>query len=253
MVEPDKKSSDSADEPLISHLEALRSALLKCLAGTALLLIPGMIAAPRIVSALTHVIFSGQNEVLHYFRPMEVFWIQIKTGLITALTLSYPWNAFQLWRFFSPALYEREKKAILWWLSFSSVLFFSGVLFCVFLIMPMLMRFAMGFATSSVQPVLGIGSVMELTGWLSLAFGLMFQTPTVVFTAVKFGFVSVDSVRRMRPYVMTAILVVAAILTPPDVISQLSLAIPSWLLFEIGLFITSHIVKQERSESNEQQ
>ena len=169
-------------------------------------------------------------------------------GAILALALAYPWNMLQLWRFLLPALYDGERRVLGWWIVFSSVLFFGGVAFCTGVILPMLMSFSGGFATPELQPILGLANFLNLAGWLMLAFGVMFQAPIAVLLAVRFGAISTESLKRKRPYVMTAILILAAILTPPDIVSQVALAIPTWLLFELGLFLAGQMKRKGEQE-----
>lgn len=174
--------------------------------------------------------------------------MQLKLALILALALACPWNMLQLWRFLLPGLYDGERRVLGWWIVFSSVLFFGGVAFCTGVILPMLMNFSGGFATPELQPILGLANFLNLAGWLMLAFGVMFQAPIAVLLAVRFGVISVESLKRKRPYVMTAILILAAILTPPDIVSQVALAIPTWLLFELGLFLAGQMKRKGEQE-----
>lgn len=239
------------ENSLIGHLEALRRTLLSCLIATALLYPVAFLASPYVISALVRWSFPPEAGKLHYFAPMEVFWVQLKLALVLALALAYPWNILQVWRFLLPALYREERRALGWWIVVSSVLFFCGVAFCGVLILPMLMKFSGGFATPELQPMLGLANFLELAGWLMLSFGVMFQSPLVVLLAVRFGLISVESLRRKRPWVMTAILVVAAVLTPPDVVSQVMLALPTWLLFEAGLFFAGRMERRAQAEAAE--
>ncbi|MDD3885953.1 MAG: twin-arginine translocase subunit TatC [Victivallaceae bacterium] len=236
--------SEQSQETLIYHLEALRRAVLAIVIATAVLYPVGYWLAPEIIGWLVRWCFPSGMGVLHYFSPMEVFWVHLKLGLILALAMAYPWNIWQLWRFLLPALYRGERRALGWWIVFSSVLFFGGIAFCVGVILPMLMNFSVGFASPELQPMLGLAQFLELAGWLMLAFGVMFQSPVLVLLAVRFGLVSTSSLRHQRPYVMLGILVVSAVLTPPDVVSQVMLAIPTWLLFETGLFLAKRIEKE---------
>lgn len=238
-----------SENSLISHLEALRGMLLMMLAATALLYPVGYLACPYVIGALVHWCCPPSVGALHYFAPMEVFFVKLKLALVLALVLAYPWNVYQLWRFLLPALYEGERRALKYWLLSSSLLFAMGVAFCITFILPLLMRFSAGFATVEVQPILGLSGFISLSGWLMLAFGLMFQVPILVLVAVRFGLVSYESLRKKRPYVMVVILTLAALLTPPDVVSQLMLAIPTWLLFEIGLLVSKRVEKQQNGQT----
>lgn len=231
------------EETLIDHLEALRRMLLWCIGVTALLFPLGYFIAPCVIDWLVTWSFPQEVGKLYYFAPMEVFIVQLKLALVLALILAFPWNIWQLWRFLLPALYPNERGAFVRWLLSSSVLFFAGIAFCVALILPLLMRFSGEFATAQLQPMLGLANFLELAGWLMLAFGIMFQAPIAVLLCVRFGLVSTQALKQKRPYVMTVILIIAAILTPPDVVSQVMLALPTWLLFELGLWIAQRMEK----------
>ena len=228
---------------LIDHLEALRRTLLGILLVTALLFPMAYWASPYIISALVRWSFPPEFRELHYFSPMEVFMVRLKLAFVVALGAGYPVNALLIWRFLLPALYRHEKRALRFWLVGSAVLFYGGVAFCIWSILPLLMRFAFGFSGENITPMFGVANFVSLSGWMMLAFGVMFQAPVVVMLAVKFGLVSAESLARKRPYVVVGILILAAILTPPDVISQLVLGIPTWLLFELGLFLARRIEK----------
>lgn len=233
------------EETLASHLEALRGALLRCAAATAVLYPVGYLASPYLINALVRWCVPESAGTLHYFAPMEVLWVRLRLALIAALLAAYPWNILQLWRFLLPALYKRERKALSCCIVSSSLLFFCGAAFSIGLILPLMMNFSGGFATAELRPSIGLANFLNLAGWLTLAFGIMFQSPIIVLLAVRFGVISCGSLRRKRPYIATAILIAAAILTPPDIVSQLMLAIPTWLLFELGLIIAGRIEARE--------
>ncbi len=241
--------TNETENTLISHLEALRRTLFWIFGVTAILYPVAFFLSPYAINGLVQWSFPPEIGKLHYFAPMEVFWVQLKLALILALVMAYPWNVFQLWRFLLPALYRGERKALGWWIVFSSVLFFGGIMFCLGLILPMLMKFSGGFATPELQPILGLANFLNLAGWLMLAFGVMFQSPIAVLLAVRFGVVSTETLRKKRPYVMTAILIVAAVLTPPDIVSQVMLAVPTWLLFELGLFLAKRMEKKQNEQT----
>ena len=233
----------SGGNTLIAHLEALRQALLRILVMTLILLPATYWLSPFAVEWLTKWCFPGGGK-LYYFSPMEAFWVQIKLALVLALVIAYPWNALQLWKFVLPALYPKERRALGGWILLSTLLFFGGATFCVGAILPLLMRFSESFAAPSLEPLIGLAGFLELAGWLTLAFALMFQTPIAVYLAVRLGFVSSAALAGKRPYVVVAILIAAALLTPPDVVSQILLALPTWLLFEMGLLLARRAEKR---------
>lgn len=237
----------SGADSLTSHLEALRHRLIYSVAVTLILYPVAYYMSPAVINYLVRWCFSTDMSKLHYFSPLEVFWVQLKLALIISLILAYPWNIYQVWKFLLPALYNNERQALRWWILLSSTLFFSGIAFCIGLILPLLMQFAEGFATPELEPLLGLGGFLHLAGWLMFAFGIMFQSPIVVLLAIRFGLTTSRSLKAKRPYIVAVILIIAAILTPPDVISQALLAIPTWLLFELGLILADYFDNQSKT------
>lgn len=228
--------STDNQETVIQHLEAFRQMLLKCLSALAIGIIPMFFAAPYAMDMIMAVIM-GQNEVvLNYFAPMEVFILQIKTALVLDIVLCFPYLAKQIWNFVVPALYEHERQFIRSIILSSSGLFVIGVLFCLFLILPMVIRFGLSFVSDHLQPLFGIGNILSLTLWLSVVFGVMFQFPLITYALIRTHIVSYDTVKTKRAYVFVGILILSAFLTPPDIVSQLMLTFPTYGLFELGLF-----------------
>ena len=239
--------ADDNTDTLIEHIEALRRTLLWIIAITVVVYPLAYALSPYAIRLLVQWCFPPEMGKLHYFSPMEVFWVQLKLAFVLSLVIAYPWNVWQLWRFLLPALYKNERRAVGWGILFSTMLFFAGVAFCVWLILPLMMRFATGFASTELQPIIGLGSFLNLAGWLMLAFGLMFQTPVLVLLLVRFGVVKSSSLAAKRPYVIVGILLLAALLTPPDVVSQVMLGVPTWLLFELGLLL-ARLVEKTRDD-----
>lgn len=238
---------------LISHLEALRETLLKCIIALCCVLPAGLYLAPKFLNWLISVITRNGSVAFNYFSPMEVFLLQLKSALVLDFVISFPYIIKKLWNFILPALYEHEKRFIKKIVLCSCLLFVAGVAFCVFLIMPMVINFGLSFASGNVNPVFGISNVINLTLWMSVAFGVMFQTPLVTIALIKSGVISYDSVSDKRPYVIVLILILAAIFTPPDVVSQLMLGIPTYLLFEAGLLVAKKYRTEPLTDSSSQE
>ena len=226
------------DESIISHIEAFREMLLKCLKAVGICLIPMLFVAPKCLDVFIKLILKNNNIALNYFSPAEVFIIQIKFALIMDIIVCFPYIAKQVWNFFVSALYENEKKFIKSIVFISSVLFILGALFCLFVILPLIINFGMSFTTSNVQAVLGISNVVNLSLMLILSFGVMFQLPLVVNGLIKANIVSIDTIKSFRPYIIVGLLIVAGILTPPDIVSQIMLFTPTYLLFELGVLFS---------------
>ena len=224
------------DESLIAHLEALRETILKCLISLSIVFPFMLFLAPKTLEFLIDIIISDSNVTVNYFSPAEVFLIQIKTAAVLALIVCFPYIAKKIWDFILPALYENERKFIKTTVLTSSILFILGVLFCIFFILPLIIKFGISFSTSNIKAVFGISNIINLSLWMSISFGLMFQLPLITYSLIKSDIISYDSISDKRPYVIVGILIIAGILTPPDVVSQILLAIPTYMLFEIGLF-----------------
>ncbi len=219
--------------------------LLKCIKAVGIVLIPMLLVAPKCLDFFINLILRGNNISLNYFSPAEVFIIQIKFALVLDIILCFPYIAKQVWNFCVPALYDHERKFIKSIVFTSSALFILGSMFCLFVILPLIINFGMSFSTSNIQAVLGISNVVNLSIWLILAFGVMFQLPLVTHALIKSEIVSYDTIKNSRPYVIVGLLIIAGILTPPDVVSQVMLFTPTYLLFELGLLISRSKNKNE--------
>lgn len=226
---------EDQDESLILHLTALRSTLIKCFVALGIGLIPMFFAAPFCMNWLTKIMIGNNDISLNFFSPAEVFILQIKIAVVLDLLICFPYIARQIWNFILPALYDNEKKFIKSIVLTSSTLFITGVLFCIYFILPLLINFGISFSTDDIKAVFGISNIISLALWLSIVFGLMFQFPLITYSLIRSGITSYEAVKSKRPYILVGILIIAALLTPPDVISQLMLATPTYLLFEIGL------------------
>lgn len=225
------------EENLISHLEALRSVLIKSLLALAAGFFALFFITPQIIDFLIKTVLNGAEIKLNFFSPVEVFLLQIKTALALDILLCFPYLAWQFWGFILPALYDNERKFLGRMVFVCAGLFIAGSLFCLFFIAPLIVRFGLSFTTEQIQPVLGISNILSLVLWLSLAFGAVFQLPLITYGFIKAGILNYNYIKSKRPYVIVGLLIVAGLLTPPDIISQVLLALPAYLLFEAGLFL----------------
>jgi len=239
--------AQAGEETFISHLIELRDRLVKACIGivvmcVALLFWPGpaaiydLIAHPMLAAlpAGSKMIATGVSAP--FFVPMKI-------TLVLALILSLPWVFYQLWAFVAPGLYAHEKKLVLPLVISSSLLFIGGVAFCYFFVFGRVFHFIAEFAPTSIAVMPDIENYLDFVMSLCLAFGATFEVPVVVVILVRMGIVSVEKLRDVRRYVIVGAFVVAAVVTPPDVMSQLSLAIPMWMLFELGLLVAPMFVR----------
>ena len=234
----------------MSHLEALRRALIRSFVALGIFLVPLFLVSPYILDWCYEQIALLGNIKLHYFSPMEVFLLQLKISALLDCVICSPYIAWNLWQFVLPALYDSEKKFLRSIAVLTSLLFIAGVAFCLVVCYPLILQFGMSFASDMLQPVFGVSNLVTLALWLSFAFGCMFQFPLVTYALVRAGIVEYETVCSKRPYVVIGVLLLAALLTPPDIISQLLLGAPTYLLFEAGL-LAARRFKGRSSENKE--
>jgi sec-independent protein translocase protein TatC len=230
------------EETFISHLVELRDRLVKALIGVAIVCIalfiwPGpkeiydFLAEPMIASLPPGAKMIATGVVAPFLVPMKV-------TLMIALIVALPWVFYQLWAFVAPGLYAHEKRLVLPLVISSSLLFIGGVAFCYFLVFGRVFHFIANFAPNSIAVMPDIENYLDFVMSMCLAFGATFEVPVVVVILVRMGIVSIEKLKSIRPYIIVGAFVIAAVVTPPDVVSQLSLAIPMCLLFELGLLVS---------------
>jgi len=239
------------EETFISHLVELRDRLVKAIIGVAIVCIalfiwPGpkevydYLADPMLQSLPTGAKMIATGVVSPFLVPMKV-------TLMLALIVALPWVFYQLWAFVAPGLYAHEKRLVLPLVISSSLLFIGGVAFCYFLVFGRVFHFISEFAPSSIAVMPDIENYLDFVMSMCLAFGATFEVPVVVVILVRMGIVSIEKLKSVRPYIIVGAFVIAAIVTPPDVVSQLSLAIPMCLLFELGLLVSPLFVRMTQS------
>lgn len=225
---------NASSAPLLDHLEALRHTFLRMAGVFIFCCIPGWIFAPELLeNLLDHAAPAGFK--LNYFSVMEPFFVRLELTLVISLLVSFPFCIAFLWHFIAPALHPKEHKSLLPALLISLLLGYAGAAVALFFMIPAVISFSLSFASAEIQPVIGIGSFTSLLLGMILAGAAMFQFPLLIYAALVCGIVSLPAISRKRPVVIVVILVLSAILTPPDVASQLLMAIPAWLLFELTL------------------
>lgn len=249
MSESPKSTDELAgtEQPFVQHLMELRDRLLYGIAGLgvcmALLAIwPGpsglidLIAVP----IRAHMPPDAKLIAVGVFSP---FFVPLKVLAMGALLMSMPWWMYQVWAFVAPGLYSHEKRFAIPLITFGSLLAYAGIAFVQFFVLDKMFGFIQQFTPESVAATPDIASYVEAILSLYLAFGLAFQVPIVVVLLVKMNMVSVQQLKEFRGYFIVLAFVIAAVVTPPDVISQLALAIPMCLLYEMGIWGAGWFVK----------
>jgi sec-independent protein translocase protein TatC len=171
----------------------------------------------------------------------STFLVPIKITAFISFLFSLPFVFYQFWRFISPGLYKKEKKLILFSFVSGFVLFFIGMAFSYYLIFPIIFNFFILITPLNVSLMIDISNYIDLILSLLISFGLAFEVPVIIVILVTLGWIKVKTLEEVRPYMILIAFVVGAILTPPDVISQFCLAIPLWLLYELGLFVSKRV------------
>jgi sec-independent protein translocase protein TatC len=176
------------------------------------------------------------------------FMVPLKVTLFAALLIALPYVLWQAWAFVAPGLYKHERKLAAPLIASSVVMFFMGMAYCYFVVFGFVFKFIAGFAPISVNVSPDIDAYFSFVLGMFLAFGLAFEMPIVVVLLVRFGIAGIDKLKQVRPYVVVGAFIVAAVFTPPDVLSQLLLAIPLCVLYELGIFLARFVVKPKEAE-----
>lgn len=171
------------------------------------------------------------------------FMVPMKVTMMLAVIISLPWVLYQAWAFVAPGLYIHEKRLVAPLVISSSLLFIAGVAFCYFFVFGTVFKFINEFAPKSISVAPDIENYFDFVMTMCLAFGLTFEVPVVVVVLVRMGLVTVEKLKLIRPYVIVGAFVIAAVVTPPDIMSQLFLAVPLCLLYEVGILVSPLFVK----------
>lgn len=240
----------SQQENFVSHLVELRDRLLRAVVGflivfVALMAYPG---AAYIFDLLALPIQSALPEGTKMIATGVItpFMVPVKLTAMVAFVISLPILLYQAWAFIAPGLYQHEKKMALPIIFSSTVLFLVGIAFCHFIVFGKVFAFINDFAPQSITPAPDIEAYMSFVLTMFMAFGMTFEVPIVVVVLVYLGIVTVEKLVEIRGYVIVAAFVIAAIVTPPDVMSQLFLAIPICILYEVGILFAKLIGKQRQ-------
>ncbi|HIE90907.1 MAG: twin-arginine translocase subunit TatC [Methylophilaceae bacterium] len=235
-------------ESLVSHLIELRNRLLKIVVGMLVVFLGLFPFANEVYALLAAPMLDKLPEGTQMIATAVVapFFVPMKVAMMAAFVIALPHTLYQLWMFVAPGLYTHEKKMMLPAIAVSCLLFLCGMAFAYFLVFPVVFAFIVGSAPEGVAVMTDIAEYLDFVMTLFLAFGFAFEVPIAVVLMANFGWVNVTQLKEARSYVIVGAFILAAIFTPPDIISQLMLAIPLWLLYEAGVLLVHMAQRKEK-------
>ena len=230
---------DESKAPLLDHLIELRRRLLWSLAAAGVAFVGCLYVARPIFAFLVQPLLkAGQGKII-YTDIFEAFFVEIKVAIFAALMIASPVIATQIWRFVAPGLYAQEKRAFLPFLLMTPVLFISGAAMAYYVAMPIALTYLLGYSGNvggiQQEALPGVGNYLDFVTKFMFGFGVAFLLPVLLMLLERAGIVTRDQLKRGRRYAIVAIVAVAAVLTPPDIFSQILLAVPLYLLYEFAI------------------
>ncbi|OHX21417.1 twin-arginine translocase subunit TatC [Chromobacterium sphagni] len=237
------------EQPLLAHLIELRTRLVRALLGIALVFFGLFHWSSDIYHLLAKPLLDAlpQGGSMIATEVTSTFFVPMKVTMLVAFLVSLPNTLYQVWAFVAPGLYSHEKKLVAPLVVASLLLFLLGMSFAYFLVFPVVFHFMSAVTPAGVSMMTDIDKYLSFVLGMFLAFGTTFEVPVIVILLTRMGVVTVAKLREARPYMIVGAFVVAAIVTPPDVLSQTMLAVPLWLLFEVGVLAATLMERKARA------
>lgn len=253
-----EQESTVPEQPLMAHLLELRDRVLKMMYGVGIAFAPLAYFSKQIYAIVAEPLMklmpAGTSMIAT--EVASPFFAPLKLSMILAVAVSMPWTLFQLWAFVAPGLYKSERRLVTPLLFSSTLLFYAGMAMAYFLVLPTVFKFLISVAPEGVAVMTDINKYLNFVLAIFLAFGLAFETPVAIVLLIYTGFVTPKQLRENRGYVLVGCFVVAAVMTPPDIVSQFLLAVPTYVLYEIGIiagqFLTPDIKEVEQQQEEQQ-
>ena len=235
--------------PLTSHLDELRKRIIRILIAVGVVFFACYYFKEYLFKVITQPLMDvlPKNSHMIYTGLPEAFFIYMKIAFFASLLLTSPYIFFQIWRFIAPGLFPAERKLVLPFVFSSTFLFLSGILFGYYLALPPAFEFFVAFSSDTLKPMISFKEYLSFALKMLLAFGISFELPVFIFFMAKLGIVNAQMLRKQRRYAILIIFIVAAILTPsPDAFSQIIMAIPLMVLYEISIFLAKYAGKKKK-------
>ncbi len=240
------------EEPLISHLVELRDRMVRMVISVLVLFICLFPFNNAIYSWLADPLLKHMPEgsSMIAIEVASPFLIPFKLVLMLSVFIAVPFLLYQLWAFVAPGLYKHEKRLVMPLVVSSTLLFYTGVLFAYYVVFPLVFGFLTGVAPEGVEVATDIGKYLDFVILIFFAFGIAFEVPVATYILVLLGLTTPDNLIKKRPYIIVGAFVIGMVLTPPDIISQTLLAIPMWILFEVGVFLSRGIERDRKRKAD---
>ncbi|MEQ1529757.1 MAG: twin-arginine translocase subunit TatC [Methylococcales bacterium] len=240
----------ASEQPFISHLIELRNRLLRVVLFVMVICLALSVYANQLYSLLAGPLLKHmpKNSTMIAIDVASPFFTPFKLALVVAIFISIPYILYQFWAFVAPGLYKHERRMIFPLLFASTILFFLGVAFAYFVVFPMVFGFLTAAAPEGVAVMTDISKYLDFVLAMFFAFGICFEVPIFTIVLVWSGLVSHAGLAEKRPYVIVGAFIIGMLLTPPDAISQTMLAVPMWMLFEIGLLCSRFITAKKKTD-----
>ena len=238
--------------PFTGHLEELRKRLVACFIAIGIGFVVSYGFKEKLFDILSHPLISvmGADDKMIFTGLPEAFFTYLKVALLSGFMLAAPVILYQFWMFVAPGLYQKEKHLLVPIVLLSSVFFVGGALFGYFIVFPFGFKFFLGFASETIKPLPSMREYLSFSSKLLLAFGLVFELPLIITFLAKLGLVSVDFLKKNRKYALILFFAGSAILTPPDVVTQIMMALPLMLLYEISILGARVFGKKKAKQSD---
>ncbi|MGI9303087.1 MAG: twin-arginine translocase subunit TatC [Gammaproteobacteria bacterium] len=255
MTETDPQAPETEkEETFLSHLVELRDRLLRVVLAVLLVFVCLFPFANRLYTLLAEPLIEPLREAggtMIIVGTIAPFLVPLKLALLLSVAIALPYVLYQLWAFIAPGLYKHEKRLAVPILTSSTVLFYIGMTFAYFVVFPLVFRFLIATTPPGTEFTPDIGHYLDFVLIVFFAFGLAFEVPVVTVVLVAMGMTTPENLARKRPYIIVGAFIIGMLLTPPDVISQVMLAIPVWILFEAGLIFSRYFLPKTEDDNDD--
>nr|WP_303908291.1 twin-arginine translocase subunit TatC [Thiohalomonas denitrificans] len=243
------------EQPFVSHLLELRDRMMRIVVVVLVVFVGLFYFAPEIYTMTARPLLQQLPEGSRMIsvKPHGTFWSQMKLVLVISVYVGMPFILYQIWGFIAPGLYRHERRLAVPLLASSTVLFYAGMAFAYYVVFPLMFGFFISVAPSGVEVATDVNEYLDFVLKIFFAFGIAFEVPIATILLVWTGFTTPESLREKRPYIILGTFVIGMLLTPPDLISQTLLALPMWVLFEIGVFFAARFAPRAADDENDEE